>query len=102
MLGDDQPESRPCDMRGSHEDVETRRALPLPLVEQSTNLGAAVDARPAWKALRSGAGVYFPAILIAIRARPCFRRRFSVLRPPFVFIRARNPCLFARLRLRGL
>ena len=37
-----------------------------------------------------------------MRARPCRLRRFSVLRPPFVFMRARNPCLFTRLRLRGL
>ena len=34
--------------------------------------------------------------------RPRLRRRASVLRPPRVFIRARNPCLFTRLRLRGL
>ena len=36
------------------------------------------------------------------RARPLFRRRERVARPPRVFILARNPCLLTRLRLRGL
>jgi hypothetical protein len=64
-----------------------------------------VDPRPAGQALRSAAGfdVYgFVAMVTAIRARPCSLRRLSVLRPPFVAMRARNPCLFNRLRLRGL
>jgi hypothetical protein len=35
------------------------------------------------------------------RFRPCLRRRFRILRPAFVAIRARNPCLFFRFRLCG-
>ena len=37
-----------------------------------------------------------------MRARPRRLRRLSAFRPPVVFMRARNPCLFTRLRLRGL
>jgi hypothetical protein len=35
------------------------------------------------------------------RLRPFLRRRDSVARPQTVFIRARNPCLLTRFRLRG-
>src|SRR5947207_5624854 len=35
------------------------------------------------------------------RLRPFLRRRDSVARPQTVFIRARNPCLLMRRRLRG-
>src|SRR3989449_11265801 len=35
------------------------------------------------------------------RLRPFLRRRESVARPQTVFIRARNPCLLVRRRLRG-
>lgn len=104
MLRHDYSESGPRGPRGRHVHIEARRALSLPLREQSTNLGAAVDPGPAGQALRSvGLGAYgFPAIFTAIRARPCRLRRLSVARPPFVAMRARNPCLFTRLRLRGL
>lgn len=34
--------------------------------------------------------------------RPRRRRRFNVLRPAFVAMRARKPCLLRRLRFRGL
>lgn len=52
------------------------------------------------------AGSYFRPLLEPIRTvsflRPRRRRRLSVLRPPFDFIRARKPCLFFRFRFRGL
>src|SRR5690606_29874259 len=51
---------------------------------------------------RRGAGPYLPPILTVSRARPRRRRRFRTLRPPRVAMRARNPCLLTRLRLRGL
>src|SRR5262249_38925336 len=35
------------------------------------------------------------------RFRPFSRRRFSTLRPPFVFIRSRKPCVFFRRRTLG-
>jgi hypothetical protein len=35
------------------------------------------------------------------RALPLARRRFKTRRPPFVFMRARKPCFFLRLRLCG-
>jgi hypothetical protein len=35
------------------------------------------------------------------RLRPLARRRLSTLRPPFVVMRARNPCVFARRRRFG-
>src|SRR5712691_7481488 len=40
-------------------------------------------------------------ILTTRRLRPFLRRRDSVARPQTVFIRARNPCLLMRRRLRG-
>lgn len=36
------------------------------------------------------------------RLRPLRRRRFRAFRPPLLFMRARKPCLFFLLRLRGL
>lgn len=42
-----------------------------------------------------------PPAQTASRLRPFARRRFSVLRPPGVFIRSRNPCVFARRRRFG-
>lgn len=45
---------------------------------------------------------YFEPMVTTRRLRPFRRRRFSASRPARVLIRARNPCLFFRLRLRGL
>ena len=42
-----------------------------------------------------------PAGQTVSRLRPLARRRFSVLRPPCVFMRSRNPCVFARRRRFG-
>ena len=44
---------------------------------------------------------YFEPILTVSRARPFLRRALITFRPLLVFMRARNPCLFTRLRLRG-
>jgi hypothetical protein len=35
------------------------------------------------------------------RLRPFARRRFNTFRPPFVFMRSRNPCVLARRRRLG-
>jgi hypothetical protein len=35
------------------------------------------------------------------RLRPFARRRASTFRPPFVFMRSRKPCVFARRRRLG-
>lgn len=35
------------------------------------------------------------------RLRPFARRRFNTFRPPFVFMRSRKPCVFARWRRLG-
>ena len=45
---------------------------------------------------------YLDPMLTTSRRRPRFRRRFNAFRPAFVLIRARNPCLLIRFRLRGL
>jgi len=37
----------------------------------------------------------------ASRLRPLARRLFRTVRPPNVFMRARNPCVLARRRLFG-
>ncbi len=47
-------------------------------------------------------GSYFDPILTVRLRRPLCLRRFRAFRPPFVFIRARKPCLFSRFRFRGL
>jgi len=42
-----------------------------------------------------------PARQTVSRFRPFARRRLSTLRPPFVFIRSRKPCVFFRRRTLG-
>jgi hypothetical protein len=42
-----------------------------------------------------------PTAYTVSRFRPFARRRFSVLRPPFVFMRSRKPCVFFRRRTFG-
>lgn len=59
------------------------------------------DARKALPGPRVGSGYLLPTDTMR-RARPFLRRRERVARPPRVFIRARNPCLLTRFRLRGL
>lgn len=51
---------------------------------------------------RSPRIAYLEPTLTVSLLRPRRRRRTRVLRPPGVFIRARNPCLFTRFRFRGL
>jgi hypothetical protein len=53
---------------------------------------------------RRGRGYCFPCLppmVTTRRLRPRLRRAFRTLRPPRVAMRARNPCLLIRLRLRG-
>jgi len=45
---------------------------------------------------------FFDPMRTTSARRPCRRRRLRVSRPALVFMRARKPCLFTRLRLRGL
>ena len=54
------------------------------------------DATVLWKGVS-----YFFQIDTARRLRPLRRRLEMMLRPPFVFMRARNPCVRRRLRLWG-
>lgn len=86
------------------EDLEVLGPLALPPLQESADLTRVPDAGGAREALpgpRVGSGYLLPTDTMR-RARPFFRRRERVARPPRVFIRARNPCLFTRLRLRGL
>ena len=86
------------------EDVKVLRPLPLPPLKQALDLGTesypCLTRKPlGWARALDG---YFPPVCTTSCARPRLRRRFNVLRPPTVFMRERNPCLFTRLRLRGL
>lgn len=93
------------------EDVQVSRLPSLPPPQQVANLAGPPDPtrtrqstpprRPRPQA--PGAhGSYFDPIRTVRRRRPLPRRRERTWRPFFVFIRARNPCLFSRLRFRGL
>ncbi len=104
VLRNDESEAGTRSGRSSEEDLDVGRLLPLPPLEQLTDFRAEPDSRIPGEALAStlDRAVYFPPIFTTSRARPRLRRRLSVLRPPLVFMRARNPCLFFLLRLRGL
>lgn len=104
VLRHDGPEPRTRSGGSRVEDVEVLRPPALPPPQQRFDLRAACDPRVPGETLTPGSrlGVYFPPTFTVSLARPRRRRRLSVLRPPFVFIRARNPCLLTRLRLRGL
>ena len=86
------------------EDVYQPRPLALPPLKDCADLIGVADADPSRETFtRSGRrSVYLLPTTTARRARPFFRRRERVARPPRVFILARNPCLLTRLRLRGL
>jgi hypothetical protein len=104
VLRYDDPEAGTRSGGSREEDVQAPGPLPLPPLEQLTDLGSESNAGLAGKALDSTRAMvgYFRPILTTRRTLPCLRRRLSVLRPPFVFMRERNPCLFTRFRLRGL
>ena len=78
--------------------------LIVELIEKITDLGATANTSIPREALAAAlpTGLYFPPTFTTICARPLFRRRLSALRPPAVFMRARNPCLLTRFRFRGL
>lgn len=104
VLRNDESQAGTRSGRSSEEDIDIRSPLPLPPLEQLTDFRAESNPRFPREALVSALdrAVYFPPILTTSRARPRLRRRLSVFRPPLVFMRARNPCLFFLLRLRGL
>jgi len=103
-------ESEPGRRNGGRrrEDIQMRRPLALPPLEEGADLRGTSDACGAGEALPRGglallraAGAYLLPTFTTRRARPLRRRRDRAARPPRVFILARNPCLLTRLRLRG-
>ncbi len=86
------------------EHIEIAGPFLFPARKNAPDVGAEPNANFSWIALTPAPAVrgYLPPTCTTIRVRPRFRRRFNVFRPPALFIRARNPCLFTRLRLRGL
>lgn len=67
----------------------------------AAHAAAVVPLRPAGTAPPRSTGYCFRPTDTARRFRPCLRRRFRILRPAFVAMRARKPCLFFRFRLCG-
>ena len=86
------------------EDIDQSSPLSLPPLQQPPDFIAVPYARALGQALSAlrRPTVYLRPIVTTRRERPLLRRRLSALRPPVVFIRARNPCLLIRLRFRGL
>jgi len=88
-------------------DVESGGPLSGSMPQQSPDLPSPTDPgrsrKPLVLRLRHGsqAGFLDPGRTTRDR-RPRRRRRLSVARPPLVRMRARKPCLFKRLRFRGL
>jgi hypothetical protein len=78
-------------VRFSPEHDERRTVDPLAPLEERLEFGAGGQSLMSRKA----------ATQTVNRLRPFARRRFNTLRPPFVFIRSRNPCVFARRRRLG-
>jgi len=71
------------------------------LALRSLELGALEDAVFLEEPLGYFCQIYFCQIVTARRLRPLRRRLARILRPPFVAIRARKPCLRSRLKLWG-
>ena len=125
MLGDHQPPATTRDGGSRKEDVQVVRPLPLPPSQESSDLCALPDPtgprkpeslwhpslaptpRLASRRATPGPpvmhrrGNYLEPMVTERVFRPRRRRRLRVLRPPRVFMRARNPCLLLRLRFRG-
>lgn len=78
-------------LHGTPEHDESRTIDSLALLEQRLEIGAA--GQPLAPAEAAGQTVS--------RLRPLLRRRFKTFRPPWVFIRSRKPCVFARRRRFG-
>lgn len=111
MFRHHEPKALPPVSGRQKEDVQMRRLLPLPFPEKRpdfpgpghpTRRRQSESARRPRCRVRQNQRPYLEPTLTTSRRRPFWRRRFRVLRPPFVFIRARNPCLFFLFRFRGL
>ena len=104
VLRHDQPKPGMRSGGRRKEDVHARCPLPLPPLQKCADLGTEPNTRLPRESLpcRGSLRTYFPPMVTTSWARPRLRLRASVLRPPFVAFRARNPCLFSRFRLRGL
>src|SRR6266542_1778349 len=81
----------------SVEEGEEQAGGPFPFLEDQSNVGAVakevLSVGGAGRAHRSGQTVSL--------CRPLALRRASVRRPPFDFIRSRNPCVLLRALLEG-
>jgi hypothetical protein len=104
VFGNDDPKPGTRSGGRREEDIEIPSPLSLPPLQQGFDFSAVPNsytARQVFPALRRKIDYLLPIVTTSC-ARPCRLRRFSVARPPLVFIRARNPCLLIRLRFRGL
>jgi hypothetical protein len=77
--------------RFSPEHDERRTIDPLAPLEERLEFGASGQSLASREA----------AAQTVSRLRPFARRRFNTFRPPFVFMRSRNPCVLARRRRLG-
>ena len=85
-------ESDACRIGGFAPEYDERRTIDaLAPLEQRLEFSAGSQSLTARKAARQTVS----------RLRPFARRRLSTLRPPFVFMRSRKPCVFARRRRFG-
>lgn len=104
VFGNDKSEAGTGSERRRKKDIHVRRPLTLPPLQQLADFRTVSNACTPREPLDPDGSVdgYLPPICTTICALPRLRRRLSVFRPPTLFMRARNPCLFTRLRLRGL
>src|SRR5690606_38593368 len=107
IAGDDNADARMCNGGSGVEDVQMGRPAPLPPTKNRLDVGASRQPSLARQPLSAATGRahrsagYFLPIVTTRRLRPLRRRLLRIFRPAFVAIRARNPCLFLRLRLCG-
>src|SRR2546422_5586169 len=105
MAGDDDSETRVTQIAVTPGQIEMLGATPAasagPRVPAGGELRAARDAHAARVPFARYRLRCLDGIRTVRRLRPFLRRRESVARPQTVFIRARNPCLLMRRRLRG-
>lgn len=115
VLRDDEAEARTRNGGQAKKDVEMGRLRSLPPPQNLSDIACLVKTaglrKPKLAARTRALAIrprdrsihepYFEPVETVRRRRPRARRRFSVFLPPFVAIRARKPCLLARLRLRG-
>src|SRR5207302_3092010 len=94
--GEPQPRRR-FGLAWKHVEDELSAGVRPALAEHAVEVGAA--RQPG--ATRTRAGARPPEHQTASRLRPLARLRLSVSRPARVLIRARNPCVRARLRFFG-